>query len=304
MRNKGPFFSGFSHGELRGLTVLLILILILSGLAFLIKFDQEVNNIPLNSDSIQKNLDEVIDKKQKTYRKDSNKRRVNRDHLMKKKEVLLFKFDPNTLDSSGWIKLGFSRKQTASILRYRNVGGKFKTKADLAKLYVIDSEKYIQLKPYISLPDSAPNIAKSMFPKYTSIKTDELVEINSADSATLIRVRGIGSVFARRIVNYRNRLGGFYKIEQLLEVYGIDTLIFSNLAARLDIDTTLIKKISINKSDFKSLIRHPYLPYYIVKAIINYRERHRGFTELEELEGIDGMYPELYQKLRPYILID
>lgn len=304
MRTKGPFFSGFSRGELRGLTVLLILILILTFSTFLIKFDQKVNNIPGNRDSIQKKLDEVIDKKQKTYPEKHDQPRFTQNRVKSKKVPILFSFDPNTLDSAGWIKLGFSQKQAASILRYRIHGGKFKSKGDLARLYVVDSEKYQQLKPYITLPDSAPPIAKTMFPKYTSNKTDELVELNRADSAILIRVRGIGSVFARRIVNYRNRLGGFHKIEQLLEVYGIDTLIFSNLAARLIIDTSLIQKISINKADFKSLVKHPYFPYYIVKAIINYRGRYRGFTEIEELKGIDGMYPELYQKLRPYIKLD
>lgn len=304
MRSKGPFFSGFTPGEIRGITVLLILILISTAITFFIKFDCEVNKIPLKDTEIKEDLDKLISKKQKTYQKERTKNDLRSGTHDRIRRSEPFPFDPNVLDSVGWVKLGFSKRQAASILKYKQSGGKFRIKKDLSKLYVVDDETYKRLEPYILLPDSAPPLDKKYPPRYTSNKTDEIIELNNADSAMLTRVRGIGSVFARRIVNYRNRLGGFYKIEQLLEVFGVDSAKFSNLAARLFIDTLQIRKIAINQADFKTLLKHPYLPYYIVKAIVKYRDRYHGFSQIEELEQLDGMYPELYQKLKPYISVE
>jgi competence protein ComEA len=124
----------------------------------------------------------------------------------------LFKFDPNKLPAEDWKKLGLSGRQISVLKNYEAKGGRFHLKIDLRKIYAITPADYQRLEPYINLPD-----------QYVDKKTDEIVEINRADSAKLTQVKGIGAGFASRIIKYRTQLGGFVKKEQLMEIYGIDT---------------------------------------------------------------------------------
>ena len=111
-------------------------------------------------------------------------------------------FDPNTISRDSLELLGFSTRQAEVIINYRNKGGKFRKPSDFAKIYVVDSSKYAQLKPYIIY---------------------KRVNINSADSAEFTTIYGIGPYFARKIVEYREALGGrFTSFEQLLDIKGFN----------------------------------------------------------------------------------
>lgn len=134
-------------------------------------------------------------------------------------------------------------------------------------------------------------------------KDTVIININSADSLDLMMLKGIGPYFADKILKYRNRLGGFYEKEQLLEVYGMDTARFENIKKNISIDTTLIVKIDINKVDFKTLSKHPYFEYHIVKAIINRRDKKKPYESINELLEIESIYPELFEMIKPYILV-
>ncbi|PKP27849.1 MAG: hypothetical protein CVU06_00870 [Bacteroidetes bacterium HGW-Bacteroidetes-22] len=216
----------------------------------------------------------------------------------------LFEFNPNTLDEAGWKKLGLNNGQVRSIRNYMTSGGKFYKKEDLSKLYCIGSDDYMRLEPFINIPQTTPwpvDSASSTRKKWPVFKTSVPIEINGADSATLTTITGIGPTFASRIIKYRKRLGGFVKKEQLLEVFGMDTLRFHQIDPMVLIDTSLIRKININTATFREMLKHPYLEYYMVKIICQERDKQKGFKSKNDLRALKPMYEELFRKIEPYL---
>ncbi len=141
------------------------------------------------------------------------------------------------------------------------------------------------------------------YKKYS--KENTLIELNSADSTDLIKIYGIGNVFSKRIVKYRDLLGGFYKIEQLKEVYGINDSIYTCIESSFIIDTNLIKKIDINTINELSLAKHPYLSKYDARAIIAFRKFKDGKIEnIEELKKNKIIIDTTYIKVFDYLSTD
>ena len=129
------------------------------------------------------------------------------------------------------------------------------------------------------------------------------IELNSADTFELQRLRGIGSSFARRIIKYRERLGGFINKSQLLEVWGMDTSRYNAIAEHLSVNPDSIHKIDLNKVTFKELLSHPYFPFEFTKAIMLYRKEHKRFVQPEELKNIKIIPDSAYRKMRNYVKV-
>ena len=224
-------------------------------------------------------------------------------------KIEYFQFDPNTLDSAGWVQLGFSPKQSAAILKYRNAGAVFRKPQDVKKLFVVDDEKYAELEAYITIKqlpnESKPGKEFKAFEPKRERKFEPLVvELNSADTTQLQQLYGIGSSFAKRIVKYRELLGGYTTKEQVLEVYGMDSARYLPIQESLLVDTTYRVRVNINTADFKTLLRHPYLNKNQVKAIVNYRKQHGDFRSVSELRKIHLISSEDLEKLKSYLLVE
>lgn len=155
----------------------------------------------------------------------------------------------------------------------------------------LDSLKTIKRKTYIRKPKYQKRSEVVMQP----------VEINSADSAGLTKIRGIGSVFAKRIIRYREMLGGFYNKEQLMEVYGIDSTNFPGIAKQIRLDSSMIRKININTVIFKDLLKHPYLDYEDVKALFRLKDRLGGKISREDLLNTSKPDKDIINKIMPYL---
>ncbi|UOE48219.1 helix-hairpin-helix domain-containing protein [Mucilaginibacter sp. SMC90] len=207
----------------------------------------------------------------------------------------LFKFNPNNLSLNSWIKLGLTEHQAQVVKHYEEKGGRFFTKADVQKMYSISPAQYKVLEPYINLPDG---------PAYhtNKVKPGEVVEINTADSARLTMIRGIGPAFARRIVHYRQRVGGFYSKEQLKEVYGIDEEKYNQIKEGVAVDGKQIVKVNINKATFNELKRFPYLSYKQMDAIVAYRDEHGNYNTLTDLKNIAILNDGILRKIGPYLI--
>jgi len=128
-----------------------------------------------------------------------------------------------------------------------------------------------------------------------------MVELNSADTFDLQQLRGIGPSFARRIVNYRERLRGFSNKMQVLEVFGMDTARFAMIEPNLKVNPDSVKPIDLNVVTFKELLRHPYFPFPVTKNIMIYRQKNKNFKSLEELRKIDGVSDSLFRKMVVYL---
>jgi len=138
-------------------------------------------------------------------------------------------------------------------------------------------------------------------PTYKKAAEGVVIELNSADSAKLTELKGIGPAFARRIVNYRNRLGGFISKDQLKEVYGMDDDRFAEMQAQVSVDPSHIQKIHINKVDFEGLKHFAYLSFKQMNAIVQFREQHGDYTSINDMRNIAILNDEILRKIEPYI---
>lgn len=191
----------------------------------------------------------------------------------------LFTFNPNTADSLDLIKLGFKPWQISNLIRYRERGGRFYQKKDLKRLYGLDSTFYVKIEPYIDLPSSPER-------HQASSKERILVELNSSDSAALTALPGIGPILAGRIVRYRQALGGFVNSDQLLEVYGIDSLKWEILLPFIEVNPSAVRKININTADVEELAAHPYIGKSLAREVVAFRKNFRMFKSVTEISNL------------------
>jgi len=209
-------------------------------------------------------------------------------------DAVLFDFNPNNLPAGKWKQLGLSDRQIQIIKNYEAKGGHFYRNTDLQKIYGISPDDYKRLEPYIDIPQSGQYVSSKLKPGAT-------IEVNTADSARLTEVRGIGPSFAMRIIRYRDRLGGFYHKEQLTEVFGVDTTKYNEIKDQLTIDPSKISRLKINSISLPSLQQFPYLNYKQVNAIIQYRVQHGNYNSLNDLANVAILTPEVLRKIEPYL---
>ncbi|MCF8459436.1 MAG: helix-hairpin-helix domain-containing protein [Flavobacteriales bacterium] len=219
-----------------------------------------------------------------------------------------FKFDPNTLDSTGWLALGFSPKQTASILKYRSKGAKFRKPEDIKNLFMVNDERYKELQPFIDIKPISDERAERKFEEYPKWEKPTyeptIVELNTADSALLVTINGVGPSYAKRILKYREQLGGYVSKNQLFELYKIDSAHILPILQSVHVDTTIRKRINVNTADYQELLKHPYIDPNLAKTIVNYRQQHGKYKKLLELKKIQILKEDTYTKLKPYLIVE
>lgn len=244
----------------------------------------------------------------------------------------LFAFNPNQADSATLVRIGFTSWMARNLLKYRAKGGHFRRPEDLRKLYGMTDAFYSRIAPYITIPaeeqpsrsnwekksGSAGKPGKSMMrpdsqrtepPSVYLPRNDSLylraekypkgtrIELNRADTTELKKIPGIGSYTARRIVNYRERLGGFVHMEQLREI----RLNNEVLEPWFTLDTTAINYLSVNRLLMKQLLAHPYLNYRQSKAIMQYRERHGAIPSIDVMRGWEEFTANELRRIAPYL---
>jgi len=228
-----------------------------------------------------------------------------------KSTVKLFYFDPNTLSSEGWKKLGIREKTIATIQKYLNKGGHFYNNEDLKKIYGIRADEYGRLEPFIKIETinkkDLKAYSKNEFTKEASPNKPLkylLVDINVADTSEFIALPGIGNKLAARIVNFKDKLGGFYSIVQIGETYGLPDSTFQKIKPYLKIDNSPVKKININAATKDEMKSHPYVKWNLANAIVEYRTQHGNFTSIDDLKKISLITEEIFSKLKPYLTVE
>ena len=221
----------------------------------------------------------------------------------------LFPFDPNTADSTQLLRLGLAPWQVRNIYKYRAAGGIYRQPRDFARLYGLTAGQYRRLEPYIRISDDYRPAAEAYpaepRPAYVrdttryplKLKPGQHVALNTADTALLKRVPGIGSGFARAIVRYRERLGGFYSTAQLMEIGNFPQSALPYFTA----DPSLCHKLNVNRLTLSQLRRHPYIGFYQAKTIIDHRRLHGPLRSLDDLRLYKDFPPETIERLRHYI---
>ncbi len=262
--------------------------------------------------------------KQPQFGDRSNKEKTTAERFSEPK---LFAFDPNTVSVAGWQQLGLPRWLAERIDKYRSKGGQFRKKEDLLRIYDFPPDLYEQLEPYMTLKETVrERVGESRFasnavergktegreaykpadpqrrtgPAFAERPVLQPFDINTADTAQLIALKGIGATLAGRIVKYRDALGGFITTEQFRDVYGLDSIALAELQKFGKIQS-VARKIAVNSASAEELDRHPFLSRRQAQIIVSYREQHGAYTSAESLKPIRILDAKTIEKIAPYL---
>jgi competence protein ComEA len=261
------------------------------------KLQHTPENSKNNSRSNDENIDELV------YAKTAN------EHFPDQKSELFY-FDPNSLSIQGWKKLGIREKTIITIQKYLKKGGHFYKPEDLKKIYGLHPDEYASLEPYVRIeminnnPDQ--NNTKTEFKKDQPSNYNtkyHVIEINVADTSAFIELPGIGGKLAVRIVNFRDKLGGFYSIDQIGATYGLPDSTFKRIKPFLKLENISIKKFNINTATKDEMKIHPYIKWNLANAIVEYRNQHGNFSTLDDLKQISLITDDIFNKIKFYFTL-
>lgn len=219
-----------------------------------------------------------------------------------------FPFDPNTADSTQLLRLGLRPWQVRNIYKYRQKGGVYRKKEDFARLYGLTVKEYRELEPYIRISSDYTTPASTLVGEEERYERDTLkypiktevpqsVNLNTTDTMLLRKVPGVGEAFARRIVRYGQRLGGYVSPEQLREIEDFP----ESSIPYFVVQQPHTQKINLNKLTLNQLQKHPYINFYQAKAITEYRRLRGPLHSLQDLKLLKDFPPEAIQRLEPYV---
>ena len=211
--------------------------------------------------------------------------------------------NPNTAMMDDFLQIGLTRRQANSCINYRNKGGRFYKKEDLKKIYSISESDFVRIEPFIIIPKTNKlTEIKITNDKKTITKTKiNAVNINKCDTTELLQLPKIGSFRARKIIEQRERLGGFHSVEQLCDIYSMDSSVVAEIRAYIIIDTAAIRKININTASFKEILAHPLISYEQTKKIMQYKSIVKNISNPDELLINNILDRDEYEKMKFYI---
>lgn len=297
----------FSKGERVAIITILALILLLI-LACLFRPSRK----SLSDESLH-NLDSLLALRQAALEQQQQQQTEKPQEVA---ELHPFPFNPNTLTEEEWLQMGLTDRQVRNIINYKAKGGKFYSKNDLGKLYTISEEEFAQLEPFIVLPEvsrgkntetsskssvSTLRQAQGSTIAPTEKKPIPIVDLNTVDSTTLVELPQIGPYTAVRIIEFREKLGGFVDKEQLRDVKGMDDARYAAIQPYINLGAVELRKVDVNRADFKTLVHHPYLNYEQVKCIVNQREKRGMIKNWAQLEALLKEEGEVNPLLEQYV---
>lgn len=300
-------YFAFSRRELNGICVLGVLIFILWLAAHVMTWETSVEpgDMARRIEEIERFL-ATQDMRDSSDRAQRGRETVPsaRPSVPLPQTSMYFPFDPNGLPDTAWKKLGLSDRQIAVIKNYEAKGGRFRKKEDVRKIYSISDADYERLEPYIRISaDDSVKRTHSGAVRPVPLSPINPIELNSADSLVLQRLPGIGSVFASRIIRFRDRLGGFCHVDQLLDVYGMDSTRYRGFCAYVYVDSNRVRKIDINAAGYEHLRNHPFISPKLANAMVQYRKQHGPYRSLPDLRKIAIMDDAIFRKIVPYLTI-
>jgi len=314
-----------SPAEAKGVVVIFGIIIFIIVLMFGVDwfFSQKPQNLVISSPKMLDSLTVLLDSRKPNYGNQSNYGQKYDKYDSNKKAYKNFNFDPNTTSVAQFEALGLPKFIAERIEKYRGKGGKFRKKEDFAKIYGILPDTYERLEPFITLPSADDESLRTpqaqaagrisdvnLDNKIVETKITEVVakpitkqpirfDLNTGDTTDFMKIKGIGSGYAKRIIKFRDMLGGFANAEQIRETYGLPPETVEEIL-KYGFLKDGVKKLKINQLSLSEL-RHPYLKYFQAKAIIAYREQHGAFKNSEDLKQIKILDEATILKILPYI---
>ena len=241
---------------------------------------------------------EQIAEFERTHKKFEKRNYSNYYSKNKKYKAPDSKFNPNSYTLSDWIKLGLSEKQSVVILKFTARG--IYTEEDLKRIFVIPDVLFELIRDSVVYPERLQNTPnQESFQK--QVKQITLINLNTADTTEFMKIYGIGAFYAKQIIRYREKLGGYFTKEQLLEVWKMTPEAYDKIKDHIFINEKDVKRIDINSVTIEELKAHPYLNWNKANSIIKMRIQRNGFKNIEELKESVLIDTETYEKLFPYL---
>jgi len=292
------YFS-FNRGERLGVIVLIILIVIVFVAKQLIFYFEK----PTFADRQQFER-ALVERRQHS----------NSDLLV---EHELFPFDPNEVDSMTLSRLALPQFVKNNLIKYRQHGGRIKRLSDFRKLYGMNDSVYAVIEPYLLIDSSvvinfpenkvSPKVseakaeARSDSEVLFSQKKSISINLNSASASELEKLKGIGPVLSKRIVKYRELLGGYVSVDQLKEVYGIKPEVFEVNRTIVFVDSAVLRKLDLNFLSAEELAAHPYINYKEARRIVDFRTKNGYISDKNILLSDSIIGEEQFRKLSYYL---
>ena len=288
MKYEDPFV--ISKRSKRGLLVLILASLGLIFFPRVYMFFQKEEAFVINSEQIAE-----FERTQKKFEK-----RNYSNYYSKKKKYKApdSKFNPNTYTLSDWKNLGLSEKQSLVVLKFTSRG--IYSEQDLKRIFVIPDILFELIRDSVIYPErfqNSPN--QESFKKQA--KQIILINLNTADTTEFMKIYGVGAFYAKQIIRFREKLGGFFKKEQLLEVWKMTPEAYEKIKDHVFISEKDVKRININSVTIEELKVHPYLKWNQANSIVKMRIQRNGFKNIEELKESVLIDSETYEKLFPYL---
>ncbi len=260
-------------------------------------------------------------------------RKVTKEHPLyyKTEETVheLFTFDPNTADSTDLLRLGLQAWQVRNIYHYRAKGGIYRTPEDFARVYGLTKKQFEILRPYIIIGEdyqpaaqyygqrtryphpanrqeqyeqNATERKEHIYSYPQKLKPGQTISLNASDTTELKKIPGIGSVYAKQIIRYRQKLGGYVSTEQLKEIEGFpdEAIPYIHVVN----DGAGIKKLNVNKLSLSQLYKHPYINFYQAREICDYRRLKGPLKSLQDLALLKDFPPAEIERLAPYVTFE
>lgn len=232
----------------------------------------------------------------------SNTSKFHSNRRKKEYKAPQSRFDPNSYSLSQWMDLGLSEKQALVVLKFTKYG--IHSIEKLKKIFVIPPELFALIKDSVFFPEKTKILVNdSRYNRYEKRSNPMLIEINSATQENLEKIRGIGLFYTRQIIRYRDNLGGFYSVSQLMEVWKMNDSIYHKILPFIYVDETVIKRININSIDANELKKHPYIDWNLANSIIKIRNQQGSYTNIDQVKKSKLITDEIFEKIKPYLTL-
>ena len=314
------FFTFEKRGQ-KGLLILLFILvvqlIVLWGLNFYEPFKSDNSNFVFVNPALLDSLD-----KQERAAYESKSLEAFSDDVVTfhsyQKQAQRFKFNPNTISDEKWLSLGLNKGQVKVLRKYINKGGKFKHPNDVLKFKMVDESLWNELIPYIEIESKSQSTAAINLPndsneitssnkekireeKFNNFRKNLSFEFNTCSRFNFKQLNLIDSITIDKIMYYKRALGGFVTLAQLYEIENVDTSNFTQLKAHLTLDLNSVKTININNCSVSQLNKHPYISYNLATALVNYRNTHGKYGQINDLKKCIAMNDQILKKISPYI---
>lgn len=203
-----------------------------------------------------------------------------------------FPFDPNSTTETELKKLGFSSYACNNWLAYLKAGGRFKSADDMFKIYGVDTALVRQIIPFAKWPKPSPTESFS--------ESSTIIYVNRASAADWQKLKGIGPVLSKRIVKFRDALGGFHNVAQVGQTFGLPDSTFQMVKSHLKL-VKPFNKIFINSISEDELKRHPYFSWKQAQILVKYRDERSQLKDVRDLWSAEIFDSSEIQRLRPYL---